>query len=326
MSFNKSDERKPKINYRERILICSVSILLLFVGCAQQKDKRAKEQSEIEVVSGFAKVNGTRLYYEVAGSGELIVLIHGNGGDCRHWDGQFEDFAKSHKVLRYDVRGYGKSSLPVKGVRYSDHDDLKALLQYLGISKAHVAGFSMGCGFAVDFVLAYPEMSNSLIAIGPWAVGYNSSAVKDLMKDLGKVSSVLKEGETRAAAEAFINAPCFNPHMIKSDIKDRILEMGYDYSFWHWMNSDPRSYVSPPAARQLDRISVPTLIITAEYDIEACREIADLMEQEIPNTKKVDIADATHFMFMEKPAEVNKNVLDFLRKIKKVHDKKMREI
>ena len=78
MSFNKSDERKPKINYRERILICSVSILLLFVGCAQQKDKRAKEQSEIEVVSGFAKVNGTRLYYEVAGKGKMIHNVNHN--------------------------------------------------------------------------------------------------------------------------------------------------------------------------------------------------------------------------------------------------------
>ncbi|MFX0197840.1 MAG: alpha/beta fold hydrolase, partial [Candidatus Hodarchaeota archaeon] len=61
----------------------------------------------IDVESGFAEVNGTRLYFEAAGSGDPIVLIHGNYGDSRHWDDQFEIFAKDYKVIRYDVRGYG---------------------------------------------------------------------------------------------------------------------------------------------------------------------------------------------------------------------------
>ena len=78
---------------------------------------------------------------------------------------------------------------------------------------------------------------------------------------------------------------------------------------------DRRSFVDPPALQQLDRISLPTLIITAEYDVEACREVADLLEQTIPNARKIDIADATHYMFMEKPAEFNKAVLDFLANI-----------
>lgn len=282
----------------------TAAVMVLLAACLQQ-----------EASSGYADVNGTKLYYEVAGSGDPIVLIHGNAGDRRHWDGQFEDFAKSNKVIRYDVRGFGKSSLPVQGERYSDHDDLKELLRYLGISKAHIAGFSMGCGFAIDFALAYPEMSSSIIAVGPWVVGYNSPAAKELRKDLGKISSILKESGTRAAAEHFINASCFNPQMISSRVKDRITEMGYDYSFWHWSNEDPRRYVDPPAAQQLERISLPTLIITAEYDVAACREIADLLERKIPNAKKVDIADASHFMLMEKPAEFNKIVLDFLSKI-----------
>ena len=103
---------------------------------------------------------------------------------------------------------------------------------------------------------------------------------------------------------------------MSSNIKNRITEINYDYSFWHLINKDPRRYIDPPAVQQLDRISLPTLIITAEYDIEACREIADLMEQKIPNAKKIDITDATHFMLMEKPEEFNKAVLDFLDEIK----------
>ena len=285
-----------------------VFILLTLFACTGQK--------ELEITTGFAEVNGTRLYYELAGSGVPIVLIHGNFGDRRYYDGQFEAFAKSHKVLQYDVRGYGKSSLPVEGVSYSDHDDLKALLQYLGISKAHIAGFSMGSGIAINFVLTYPEMINSLISIGPWVDGYNSPAVEEIFKDFEKISSILKESGARTAAEHIINAPFFNPQMMSSNIKNRISEINYDYSFWHFINEDPRRYIDPPAVQQLDRISLPTLIITAEYDIEACREIADLMEKTIPNAKKIDIANATHFMLMEKPKEFNKAVLDFLEDIK----------
>jgi CubicO group peptidase (beta-lactamase class C family) len=71
--------------------------------------------SRPKIETGFAEVNGTRLYYEVAGTGDPIVLIHGNFGDRRYYDGQFEALARLHRVLRYDVRGYGKSMLPEEG-------------------------------------------------------------------------------------------------------------------------------------------------------------------------------------------------------------------
>ena len=87
------------MNCYVRILLYSLSILLLFFGCTQQKDRLVEEKAKIEVASGFAEVNGTRLYYEVAGSGDPIVLIHGNFGDRRHYDGQFEAFATNHKVI-----------------------------------------------------------------------------------------------------------------------------------------------------------------------------------------------------------------------------------
>jgi len=298
------------MNHNVRILIYSISIILLFVGCTQQKDKRAKVETKLEVVSGIAEVNGTRLYYEVAGKGDPIVLIHGNFGDCRHWDDQFEVFAKSHKILRYDVRGFGKSSLPVQGESYGHYDDLKELLGYLGISKAHIAGWSMGCGIAVDFVLAYPEMSNSLIAVGPWVYAYSSPAAEELYTLFSEISSIVKESGTRAAVDSL-----FNDFSIRnSKIADRLGEIALDYSFWHFINEDPVRSIDPPAMQQLERINLPNLIITAEYDIEPCREVADLLEQAILNAKKVDITDASHQMHMEKPVEFNRIVLDFLSK------------
>ena len=269
-----------------------------------------KQKGKIE--TGFAQVNGTNLYYEVAGSGDPVVLIHGNFGDSRYFDEQFKSFTKGHKTIRYDVRGFGKSAMPVERIRYSDSDDLNALLEFLGISKAHIAGFSMGSGIAVDFVLTYLKRSSSLISIGPWVRGYHSSATEIVSNDFRKIYSKLIESGHKAAADLIINCDCFNPFMIPPDIRKRIREINKDFLFWHFINVSPRLYIDPPAIQQLEKISVPTLLITAEYDILACREIADIMEKTIPNTKRVDIADATHYMFMEKPDKFNKVVLDFL--------------
>jgi len=102
-----------------------VSLTILFCYCISQNER--------EIISGFAEVNGTRLYYEVGGAGETIVFIHGNGVDIRQWDGQFEKLSKHYRVIRYDVRGFGKSAVPVLGETYSHHVDLKRLLKKLGL-------------------------------------------------------------------------------------------------------------------------------------------------------------------------------------------------
>ena len=92
------------------------------------------------------------LYFEIKGKGEAVVLAHGGQMDRRMWDAQFDIFAKKYQVLRYDIRGFGKSAIPTKG--YSDAGDLYALLEHLGLKKASLIGLSLGAAVAVDFVLA----------------------------------------------------------------------------------------------------------------------------------------------------------------------------
>jgi pimeloyl-ACP methyl ester carboxylesterase len=107
----------------------------------------AQERPAID--RGVAEISGARLYYELAGSGDPVVLIHGGWGDIRYWDEQFTVLARKYRVLRYDVRGYGKSSPPVEGMAYSDQEDLANLLDHLRIRNEHVVGFSMGSRIAV---------------------------------------------------------------------------------------------------------------------------------------------------------------------------------
>src|SRR5262245_29889307 len=92
----------------------------------------------VAVKSGFAPVAVPTLFYETAGQGEPIVLIHGGQMDRRMWDRQFSDLAKKYQVIRYDVRGFGQS--PAATMPYLDDDDLLALLDYQHVAKAHVVG------------------------------------------------------------------------------------------------------------------------------------------------------------------------------------------
>src|SRR6185436_11156770 len=131
---------------------------------------QSKSNSKI-TDSGYAEVNKTKLYYEIAGKGEPLILIHGSFGDRRFWDLQFMELSKKYKVLRYEVRGYGRSALPDTAEAYRDCDDLNALMDFLKIKKAHICGLSLGSIIAIDFALAYPGKCSSLIPIGPRVAG-----------------------------------------------------------------------------------------------------------------------------------------------------------
>ena len=268
----------------------------------------------MKVSSGYADANGTNLYFELAGEGDPIVLIHGNFGDRRHWDDQFTAFAESCTVMRYDCRGFGKSSMPVEGEPYSHRDDLKALMGHLAMSEAHICGVSMGCGIAVDFVLVYPEMSRSLIAVGPWANGYTSLKAEELFSEVRKIPRILEEKGPEEALDHVWDYIFSGKLGCRGDL--RLREIGGNYSFWHFTHRNPAVYLRPPSAQRLSKIRIPTLIVTAEHDVPACIEIADLMERDIPDSKKVVFKDASHFMNIDEADKFNKHVQDFIESLR----------
>ena len=123
-----------------------------------------------QVRTGFVEINGTQLYYEMMGTGHPLVLLHGGYMDRRMWDDQFAAFADSYQVIRYDIRGFGKTELPQ--VPYADRQDLYELLQFLGIKKTYLLGLSLGGEIAIDLTLEHPEMVDALILVGSPIPGY----------------------------------------------------------------------------------------------------------------------------------------------------------
>ncbi len=263
----------------------------------------------IQQQAGFAEVNGTRLYYEIAGSGHPLVLIHGSTLDTRMWDDQFEPFAQHYTVVRYDVRGFGKSALPT-GEAYARPDDLKSLLDYLEIAHAYILGLSMGGGIAIDFALTYPQATDALILVDSRLGGWQSDPEYAAFQNAVRVQA--KDAGVQAARDVWLYGPFFTPALANPAVAPRLVQIIADYSGWHWVHPNPLRELAPPATQRLDTIRVPTLIIIGERDIPDCHAIAERLQQRIPNARSAVMSGVGHMANMEDPERFNTIVLDFL--------------
>jgi pimeloyl-ACP methyl ester carboxylesterase len=130
------------------------------------------------VVFGQVNVGGAALYYEAAGAGSPIVLLHGLDLDRRMWDEQVVPLAHAHTVVRYDLRGFGRSTA---GSQSGTHvADLKALLDHLELVSVSLVGISLGGGVAIDFATAYPNAVRALILVDPLLEGTAAAHLGDV--------------------------------------------------------------------------------------------------------------------------------------------------
>ena len=271
--------------------------------------------------SGYAEINGTKLYWETAGIGEAIVLIHGSFGDRRFWDFQFTALSKKYKVLRYDVRGYGKSALPKSDEPYTDAEDLNALMEFLKIKKAHVCGLSLGSIVGIDFALSHPDKLISLILCGPRVAGDGTDEYRTINADtvraiIAKTTDMVKNKSAKEATDyLWTGNHSMGKTVISSITREKLLNMGYEYSWWRYLNTSKRGLVFPMAIKKLYEIKTPTLILTAEYDLELCKEVAVIIVKEIAGAKLISVKGAGHIMNMDKPRKFNKAIFKFIRKL-----------
>jgi 3-oxoadipate enol-lactonase len=260
-------------------------------------------------LSGFADVNGTRLLYEIAGAGPPLTLIHGFGLDMRMWDDQSAALAQRYRVLRYDVRGFGRSAVPGTG-RYSHAEDLRALLGYLEIEHTALIGFSLGGGIAISVALADPALVDALIVAGSLLPGRRLSA--ELGASFGAIWSAGRALGVAAARELWLQHPLFAPILEQPGPRARLIQMVSDYSGWEWAHKDPQIYLAPPPAERLGDIRAPTLAIVGERDLPDFHAIADLIEHNVPGARRVVLPDVGHVVNMEASERFNALVIEFL--------------
>jgi pimeloyl-ACP methyl ester carboxylesterase len=138
--------------------------------------------------TGRVSVEGGTLFYDVRGSGPPVVLLHAGGVDLGMWDPQVGPFARSFRVIRYDARAHGRSTAP--GGPYSTVEDLRLLLDRLGVQRAHLVGISMGAGVALNFAITYPQRVSKLALVStsgpPPGVPIPPGALPPLTQEAGR--------------------------------------------------------------------------------------------------------------------------------------------
>jgi 3-oxoadipate enol-lactonase len=243
----------------------------------------------------FIDHNHGKLYYEVTGSGEPIVFIHGFTLDQRMWQPQVEFFVEhGYQVITYDARGFGKSSMPTHS--YSHDEDLRALLKHLKIKSAHVVGLSMGGRIALNFTLAYPEMVRTLTLMDSALDGYDSEVDWDVHA---------KEEGVEQAKQNWMNHELFTGTKEDPEVIPDLKLMVDDYSGWHWLHKDPQDPEFTNARERLQEIEIPTLIIVGEKDLRYFHNIAEVLAEGIPGAEKVVISGAGHMVNMETTDQCN---------------------
>jgi pimeloyl-ACP methyl ester carboxylesterase len=274
------------------------------------------QQAAVE--TGYADILDGRLYYEVTGQGHPLVFVHAGIADSRMWNQQFDVFGQHYRVVRYDMRGYGKSS-PVEH-DFAHRSDLELLLGHLGIERAYLVGCSMGGATLIDFTLENPDMVAALVTVGsrPNGLVRESETIPPQWDEL--VMS-FKAGDLVRASELevqiWVDGPQRTPDQVHSAVRDLVREMNLIALQNEKQEKGNNVTLEPAAYDRLGDIGVPVLAIAGELDDPDVVWAAQVIEEAIPGAKRAIIPGTAHVPCMETPEAFNRILLDFLRGIER---------
>jgi pimeloyl-ACP methyl ester carboxylesterase len=288
--------------------IASSAGLAVVVFLAACDSNREVSSGLADVTSGTVAVDGGSLYYETLGKGAPVILIHGGFGDRRMWDAQFEPLSQAFRVVRYDHRGFGKSSAPDKA--YSPVADLAALMDHLQLKRANLVGNSMGGTLALDFALLQPDRTGAVVVVASTAGGYPTP--EEDVKKIGEVMRTARERGTAAAVPLWLQHPMVNvasQHPTAGPLLRTMIEDNQKlFLAEHW----PQEPMSPPAFERLAGLNANVLFVVGDQDVASVRDGADASAARIKKAKVVTIKGADHLPQMEQPEAVNKLLVEYI--------------
>jgi len=271
----------------------------------------------------YAQSDGVRLYYEETGSGYPIVFVHEYGADHREWELQVRWFSREYRCIAYAARGYLPSEVPKDPKRYSqDHaaDDIGAVLQHLGIARAHVVGLSQGAFATLRFGLRHPQLASALVVAGCGS-GSNLAELSQWRRtQVEKSEQLMKEGWKNIADETGhsptrIQLKKKNPrawnefmthlreHSVQGSALTQRWYQGERDSVYHW-------------EAELKKMSLPTLLAVGDEDAP-CVEPSVFLKRTLPNVGLWVCPRTGHAINLEEPESFNREVAAFFATVER---------
>lgn len=266
--------------------------------------------------SGFVDVKGGRIFFEKSGAGPALVWIHAGIADHRMWNRELDEYARTHTVVTYDVRGLGRSTAATS--EYSDMDDLLALLDHAGIARAALIGCSAGGRIAIDFTIAHPERVGRLVLVAPGVGGLQLSgdpeekaAFEEEDRRMEPIQAAYKTGNREAAVDGMRKFWCGAQSGPSLDLVVRMLRENLDEVFTDASGNHSKR-LDPPAAGRLDSIRIPTLVLIGDRDAPGMPFIVNRVAAGIPGAAKRTIPGADHLINLSRPKEFDDALRSFL--------------
>lgn len=264
----------------------------------------------------FIEVNDIKVCYNEGGKGEnSIIFIHGFPFDKLMWQPQLDLFSKNYRVIAYDIRGFGKSTIgSAQGSINLFADDLVNFMDGLEIKKAIVCGLSMGGYILLNAIIRYPQRFKAIILSDTQCIADSFEAKEKRKKAILQiVAGKINEFAMGFIANIFSDETKRTKEEVVEKIKTTILSTRAEAV---------TSTLSVLAEREdlcssISQIEVPTLIICGEKDVVTPVEQAEYLFDTIPNSQLKIIENAGHMSNLEKPDEFNMHIVDFLSGIAK---------
>lgn len=256
-----------------------------------------------------AAINGIELYYESHGEGQAVVFAHGAGGNHLSWWQQVPAFAPNYRCVTFDHRGWGASIEPANGPgRAAFVEDLKQLLDHLGLERAFLVAQSMGGRACLGFAVAYPERTLGLV-LGDTTGG----AVDPALTEVQQNTPPPPEGLLR-----MLSAGTLEQHPNRAFLYSQISGLNPPRPNAPASNASannaPASNDGPTSA-DLVRQPVPTLLIVGEEDAIAPPAAMRALQGLMPHARLEVVSGAAHSTYFEQPAEFNRLVGDFFAQV-----------
>lgn len=257
------------------------------------------------VVAKTLSVPGGTIAYEDAGRGRPIVLLHEGIVDRRMWNREFPLFARDHRVVRYDLRGYGGSAPATS--KFSPVEDLVALVDHLGMTRPVIVGPSVGGKIAIDLTLAHPDKVGALLLVAPGYSGMDYDQVPG-----GKATFERDEALSKAAANAWAagdleqatenlrqlwasaltgSALDLFRTMVRENVKEVFEERSGQFE----------TRDGGPAAARLAEIHVPTRILVGDRDNPVMPHCANFLARGIAGATVELVPGADHLLNLSRP-------------------------